>query len=287
MADLLTDEQVGIKPQKRVFSDAEMGIRAPAPTDRTMTLQERSNQVYGFDPLKERGTLLPVGKTKEGKFTFAVPQVLKDLAESALLPGHVMQGGTYTAQDATRFALDFLTPTDVPAPASVVRKSTLSRAPSTDTLKQAAGVSKEAAKSSGVVINQTGQKKFLQGIANIAEDEAVTPGLHDKIVRVVGRIVNRAAKEQDVTEIIRQRQLLQDVAQAGSPAEQRIARKMIDTLDEFIQSIDHLPGNALLCRRSGLGHILKKLALANNFGNVLLLSGSINNAADNTNDLVM
>jgi hypothetical protein len=88
-----------------------------------------------------------------------------------------------------------------------------------------------------VVVNETGQKKLLQSVAKIADDEAVTPGLHDKVVRVIGRMVNRAAKTQDVQELIRQRQLLQGVARTGNAEEQRIASRLIGALDNYIDNL--------------------------------------------------
>ena len=66
---------------------------SPAPPP---TLAERAQQVYGFDPNLDRAAILPLAKNPQGEVEFAFPQIAVDLAKSALLPGHVYRGGSYT-----------------------------------------------------------------------------------------------------------------------------------------------------------------------------------------------
>lgn len=58
-----------------------------------------------LDPnVVSRGTLLPFGRTKSGDFTMAVPKMGLEIAKAAMLPGHVAQGGDFSAKDVTDMA---------------------------------------------------------------------------------------------------------------------------------------------------------------------------------------
>jgi hypothetical protein len=60
-----------------------------------------------FDPaIRERGSLLPVGRNAQGGLSFAAPQFLVDMVRSALLPGAAAKGYMATPEDATKAALD-------------------------------------------------------------------------------------------------------------------------------------------------------------------------------------
>ena len=60
-----------------------------------------------LDPnIQARGAMLPLGLTAEGDYEFALPQIGVDMVRSALLPGHVWQGGAFDTEDATNFTLD-------------------------------------------------------------------------------------------------------------------------------------------------------------------------------------
>ena len=60
-----------------------------------------------FDPaIRERGSLLPVGRNAQGGLSFAAPQFLVDMVRSALLPGAADKGYMATPEDATKAALD-------------------------------------------------------------------------------------------------------------------------------------------------------------------------------------
>ena len=229
---------------------------------RPPTLQERSQEVYGFEDLPVRGNLLPVGRTQEGGLTPAVPGFLKDMLESALLPGHVTgtmlpelpealrpylgnrleQAGSYTPEDATRFSLDWLAPatsrTRLPGAKEPMTAGRLRRiAPSTEALKAAALKSKAAAAGSGVVVNPNAQNSLLSRLVRVAYAEDVTPGLHDATVSVLKKLGTKAGKSPTVEQLIRQRQLLQDAAASGRPADQRVVRLMLDEFDDFIDNL--------------------------------------------------
>lgn len=71
------------------------------------TPRDRAYGLLGADPSVDRATFLPMGRTAEGDLTFAWPGALLDMAKSAMLPGHVVQGGAWTPQDAAEMALDY------------------------------------------------------------------------------------------------------------------------------------------------------------------------------------
>lgn len=72
-----------------------------------LPVEERAYGLLGADPSVDRATFLPMGRTAEGNLTFAWPGALLDMAQSAMLPGHVAQGGSWSPDDVTRMALDF------------------------------------------------------------------------------------------------------------------------------------------------------------------------------------
>lgn len=251
MADLLTDEQVGLTPPKgpadglRILSDADVGLAPTMPADRPPTLQERSQQVYGFDNLAERGTLLPVGETQEGKFTFAVPQIIKDMAETALLPGHVLQGGSATPEDATRFTLDWLAPATsgrAPGAKAPPSKGELVRtAPSTEQLQASAVGARSAAVNSGVQLSDSAQNRLLGRISGIATAERVRPGRADSIVSLLKNLKDDLGRQPAIEDIVQQRQLIQDAISDGTPTAKRIGMKMLDAFDDFMDEISTAP----------------------------------------------
>ena len=126
------------------------------------TVQERARQVFGFEDLAERGTILPLGRTQEGELVLATPQIGVDIAESVLLPGHVAQGGEFTPEDVTRFALDVAVPATAgrgvgaaprPVRRGVSRRQMVREAPTTEQLRTRAVGQREAASQAGVVVN--------------------------------------------------------------------------------------------------------------------------------------
>lgn len=251
MAELLTDEDVGLAPSEasapRILSDRDVGVEVPRPAmaappqNRPMTLQERGKQTFGFEDYAERGTLLPFGKTQGGDIEVATPQFLKDMLESALLPWHVMQGGSYTPEDATRFTLDWLAPAtskqwpDMKAPMTAARLR--ETAPSTQELKDSALAFKQLAKESGVVIKPDAQNRLVANVVKVADDALAAPGVHDKTISVVKNVRRYLNGSPSVEGIIRQRQVLQAAREGARGQDRELIKQMIAEYDRFIDNL--------------------------------------------------
>src|SRR5690606_37622854 len=72
------------------------------------TVQERVAGLLGLDPNYDRASYLPIADnpvTGE-RNVWAWPQAAIDLIQSAMLPGHVVQGGSWSPEDVTRMAMD-------------------------------------------------------------------------------------------------------------------------------------------------------------------------------------
>lgn len=70
-------------------------------------IEERTRGLLRYDPgVKFRASMLPLVRTQQDKVELGYPQMLIDLAEAVMLPGHVAQGGSYTPQDVTKMAAD-------------------------------------------------------------------------------------------------------------------------------------------------------------------------------------
>jgi hypothetical protein len=268
MAEGFTDEEMGLAPApapSKGFTDREMGITAPpaavsSPQERPMTLQERSQDVYGFEDLAERGTLLPVGETQGGDFTVATPQFLKDMLESALLPGHVAKGGSYEPEDATRFTLDWLAPAtqkrwpDMKAPmtASRLRET----APETEDLKRSALSFQSLAKETGVVIKPEAQNRLVSNIVKVADDALATPGVHDKTIAAIKSARRYLGGAPSVEGVIRQRQVLQAAREGARGQDRELVRKMIAEYDRFIDALT--PDDLIAGKADNVGKNLAK-----------------------------
>lgn len=74
----------------------QRGLLAPS-------LEGRVQSIFGLQPGQDRGAILPVPDEQGG---WTAPGWMYDMAKSSVLPGHVLQGGSYTPQDVTNMALD-------------------------------------------------------------------------------------------------------------------------------------------------------------------------------------
>jgi hypothetical protein len=219
------------------------------PTAEPPTLQQRAQDVYGFDTdIEKRGTILPYGVTKEGKTEWAVPQVGVDLLTSFLLPGHAAQGGSYTPEDALKFTLDYTAPATshrlptgarkAPTPKDAVRA-----APATKELLQKGGAKFEAAKASGAKLDSDQYLDFLAKVEAKLSDEGVdpiAPELHPKVIQVFNSMTKRLGKDVDIGElqtIRRQMGIAAGTTSKELADERRIASSMIEMLDDTVEKV--------------------------------------------------
>src|SRR3546814_17727932 len=97
------------------------------------------------------------------------------MAESALLPGHVAQGGSFTPQDATKFALDYLVPGTTGrapgAPKPQTKREFIEAAPSVDDLKAESRAFKAEATASGVRVNPDSYATLAENVETAARPD--------------------------------------------------------------------------------------------------------------------
>lgn len=75
------------------------------PSDPGKTIHDTVKEMLDPD-IAERGTLLPIGKDKDGNREFPVlPETAIEALKAVMLPVHVLKGGTVTEQDVTNMAL--------------------------------------------------------------------------------------------------------------------------------------------------------------------------------------
>jgi hypothetical protein len=71
------------------------------------SIQDRVKDTLKYDDtVKYRASMLPLVRTQDDKVRFGYPSLFLDMIGSAMLPAHVMQGGSYTPDDVTKMALD-------------------------------------------------------------------------------------------------------------------------------------------------------------------------------------
>lgn len=228
----------------------------PAPT-----LQERAREIYSFEPLAARGTILPMGRTQEGEVVPAFPQFMKDIAESALLPGHVSQGlvseffpeqvpggraGSFTPEDAARFALDIAAPMTAGRGVGAARsalpnkRGVVKQAPSDEALRKQARETLARAKGSGVVTQPESYLNMMADMETMVGMNKLNPTLHPRTTAAFQILSDNIGKEMDVEDLMIARRIL-GVAQRGVTPEgldeRRIAGLMEDMLDDYVANL--------------------------------------------------
>lgn len=75
--------------------------------NKNRSISDMVGQILGIDPtVKYRASMLPLVKTKEDRVELGLPSALVSMFESFMLPGHVVQGGSYTPEDVTNMAMN-------------------------------------------------------------------------------------------------------------------------------------------------------------------------------------
>jgi len=220
------------------------------------TLQERSKDIYGFKDYEYRGALLPMGRTKEGKTELAVPGVIKDLAESALLPGHVYKGGTYSAEDALKFTLDYTAPATAgrgvggAPPVTKTRRDLRMSAPTQEQLKQQARSVLTDVKGTGARVSPDSFLDMVAKMETTVTKNKLNQTLHPRAFAAFKVLSESLGKDFDVEDLMVARRLIDVAKRTTAPEfddERRIAGIMTDLLDDFVDNLkpDDLVSGAL------------------------------------------
>lgn len=202
---------------------------------------QRRGLVPSSDDIAVRGDILPLGRTHGGDLMLAWPGILKDMGESATLPGRVVKGEPYTVQDATKFALDYAVPlTARPAPGTLGTKAAskrkvISSAPSADDLAKQAGQKYTAARATGGTLNSDQYLDFVADLDSVLRREGIDPMLHPKATAVMNAMEKRLGQTVTVDDMMTIRRQMGIAARSVSPEladERRLAKLMIDKLDD-------------------------------------------------------
>lgn len=228
------------------------------------TLQQRSKEVFGFKDYAERGTILPFGKTEEGDIEFATPEIFKGMAESALLPGHVAQGGSYTPEDTLQFTLDYLAPgTSGRAPgaerAVTTKKRFTEAAPTVDDLKKESRAFKAAASSSGVRVNPDSYTNLVANLETELGMNRLNSKLHPKASAAFEELAKAVGQDLDVDDLQTIRRLVGQALRTTDPDladDRRLAGIMMERLDDYVDRLS--PDDVMAGDTSNVGENLKQ-----------------------------
>ena len=202
-------------------------------------LQQSAQQAFGFKKYAERGTVLPLGKTNEGKLEMAWPQAAVDMASSALLPSQVAQGLPYTPEDVSRFAVDFGLP--FTGATRMPRSAITKNAPTTDQLFKGGGAGFQSAEAMGVAVKPDRYLDLLIDIEKKIGDD-LDQTLHPTSTAVFGRMLKKLDQSYapDLGELQKMRRQIGLASGTTKPEladERRIAAIMRDRLDDMIESL--------------------------------------------------
>lgn len=206
-------------------------------------LQDKVKAQLGLKDYRQRGTILPIGENDDKSLELAWPQVAVDMATSFALPQHAASGGQYTLKDVTKFALDYAVPAtmkDFARGKPLTKSEIIENAPSTDDLAFRGGAKFDAAKNSGVRLNQDKYLDFMVDLEKGLAKEGIDPMLHPKAAAVVKAMTKRVGDEVDIGDLQTVRRQIGIASNSVAPEladERRLAAIMRDSLDSMIDDV--------------------------------------------------
>ena len=245
-ADRLGDEELAGAIAERIRAAPQMQPDAPqaTPSQPQPTIQERAAQTLGLKDYETRGSILPMGRTKEGELELAMPQMGVDLVKSAMLPGHVAKGGEFSAQDVARFALDFGAPatqrTRMTTGRKVVptRRQLVKQAQTGEQLREQAAPAYKAARQAGVVVGDTSYDNFIDDAEKVLRNEGYREKLYPQIKNVLDSWRGDREPAIDFTELEIYRKQLTDLRRSSDKSAQRLGEILTSKLDDYVDNID-------------------------------------------------
>ncbi len=210
-----------------------------------MSLSERAEDVFGLDPDVTRLNLLPYpkGALEEGAeidwTDWVAPQIVADMAKSAILPSHVAKGGDFTTEDVVKFTLDYA----LPAAQRKFKtkkesdKSLVERAPTTEKLQAMGGKLLTEAKESGARLKDDDVIDLMIKLEGRADKLGIDPQLHNNSTAALRYAIKRLESGGDMEGLMLARRNLGTAARKVNPDDRddaRIARNLIGVLDDFV-----------------------------------------------------
>ena len=210
-----------------------------------MSLSERAEDVFGLDPDVTRLNLLPYpkGALEEGAeidwMDWVAPQIVADMAKSAILPSHVAKGGDFTTEDVVKFTLDYA----LPAAQRKFKtkkesdKSLVERAPTTEKLQAMGGKLLTEAKESGARLKDDDVIDLMIKLEGRADKLGIDPQLHNNSTAALRYAIKRLESGGDMEGLMLARRNLGTAARKVNPDDRddaRIARNLIGVLDDFV-----------------------------------------------------
>lgn len=215
------------------------------------TIEKRTQDTFNLDPdVARRSNILPVVEMKDGSAEFGFPQVAADAFKTISTPGHILEGGDWSNRDAMMMALDVVPFKGMKAPSRTgltgptpvkgeSKQKFIDTAPQTEELSDLSRAKYKLVDDSGAKLTEDSFLDFATRAENLSEVEGIYGPLHPKLSSVMSSISNQVGKELDVTRLQQIRRHI-GLAKAGdaNPDERRIAIKLIDEFDEFVDGLD-------------------------------------------------
>jgi hypothetical protein len=109
------------------------------------------------------------------------------------------------------------------------------QAPSIKALREASDAAYKAMDDAGVLVHRGSFGNAIDDIVKVAKDAGVDEGLHKGATAAVNRLLTEKGADISLSKIDQLRQIIRDGA--TTPGDGRIVGKMVDKLDEFVNSI--------------------------------------------------
>lgn len=219
------------------------------------TLDEYAKEVFGFKDYKYRGNILPFGEDDKGNKEFATPEILKNVATLALLPGHAARGGSYTPQETLGLAA-LISPMSAASRAGehaiptskTTHKPMKPEVPTYKELRAAASKDYDKASSLGVDYSSSSIKDLADDIVRALEAEWRGTSIDKDLLDLVGQIRNPprdSFASLSGLHALRKRLAALQQGQSATAATNPLGREQaastgiaIEKLDRFLESRD-------------------------------------------------
>lgn len=162
--------------------------------------------------------------------------VAKDAAIGAIIGAAVPGIGALGRAGGRRLA-DMLTGSATRRAQTQVAKEFAKQAPDTEALRRLGSEAFKKAEQAGVVIKPEALRGQVDDIASWAAKEGIDPTLHPGATAALRRIAEVADEPLSLERLQTLRRVVGSAAKSQVPDERRIARGMIDKLDDFVEGL--------------------------------------------------
>lgn len=193
------------------------------------------------DKVVDRGTVLPLGRTRGGELTLATPQFARDIFESVKVAG----APGASPEQITEAALNVGAMRPVAGMGGVGLKTVtkpltrqqIEPAPTAQQLKQRGGQLFKSATGDTSLISPEGYQRTMLNMEDDLFREGFDPQLHPTVQAAFNAMSKRLGADLDMQELQTVRRHAQKAASSQDQDEARLGMRMVSQVDEYVENM--------------------------------------------------